>query len=119
MRRKLLLCAGVLAAAGSIVAARAAGTDGTWQIAGQGQSPRCPDYSMQLEAKGGAVTGTVGTVRFTYKMFGKIGPDGSFAGQSPGGTAHMRGKFTGDTVTAEFVNDVCAEPRQGTGHRVQ
>ena len=29
----------------------------------------------------------------------------------------MRGKFTGDTVTAEFANDVCAEPRHGTGQR--
>jgi len=114
-----LLCAVVLAAAGAIGAAHAADTDGTWQVAGQGQSPRCPDYTMQLVAKGDGVTGTVGTVRVTFKMFGKIAPDGSFAGKSAGGTAKMEGKFSGDTVTADFIDDLCPAPRKGTGRKVQ
>ncbi len=97
--------------------ALAASYDGTWDVAGAAQSMRCPAYNMQLMVRGNEISATSGTARFTYRLHATIKPDGSFAGTSPGGTARFSGKFEGDTVTVDFANDGCSEPRRGLGKR--
>jgi hypothetical protein len=113
----LAAAAAVLFALALGVTAWAASYDGGWDVVGVAQSARCPGYNMHLDVKGNTITGTTGTVKFTYQLRATIAPDGSFQGQSPGGAARITGKFAGDSVTVQFSNDVCAAPRQGTGKR--
>jgi hypothetical protein len=97
--------------------AYAASYDGKWEATGPGQSIRCPGINLHFDVKGNGFTSTIGTVKFTYHFRGAIAPDGSFDTRSPGGTAHIAGKFVGDSVTVQFSNDQCPSPRQATGAR--
>ena len=116
--RRIIQCAIVVCVVGLPgVAALAASYDGTWDVTGAAQSKLCPGYNMQLMVKGNEVSGTSGTVKFTYHLRATIKPDGSFEGKSPGGTARFSGKFEGDAVSVDFANDTCPAPRHGMGRR--
>lgn len=97
-------------------AARANSYDGKWVVVIPGYSDKCPSANMHIAVAGPRFTAEVGTARFTYKFFGAVGPDGSFDMNSPGGTAHTKGKFTGSAVAADFSNSVCGT-RSSTGGR--
>jgi hypothetical protein len=92
--------------------------DGKWEATGPGQSMQCPGINMHFTVKGNGFGSTVGAAQFTYGFRGAIAPDGSFDTKSPGGTAHIVGKFDGDNVTVQFSNDRCPSPRQATGKRI-
>jgi hypothetical protein len=92
--------------------------DGTWQATGPAQSMQCPAVNAHFTVKDNGFGTTIGTAKFTYRFRGTIGPDGSFDTKSPGGTAHIAGKFAGNDVTMQFDNDQCPSPRPVTGKRI-
>jgi hypothetical protein len=97
--------------------ADAASFDGAWAATGPAQSPMCPGISAHFTVKGDGFGATVGTVKFTYRFRGTIAADGTFDQKSPGGTAHIAGKFAGESLTLQFSNDQCPVPREATGGR--
>jgi hypothetical protein len=97
--------------------AQAGNFDGVWQATGLAQSIQCPGVNAHLTVKGNGVGATVGVAKFTYGFRGPISADGSFDIKSPGGTAHIAGKFSGDDLTMEFNNDQCPSPRPMNGKR--
>jgi len=113
------LCIVAIAAAISLVPQAKAGTfDGTWQAIGESQSLQCPGVNAHFTVKGDGFGSTVGVAKFTYGFRGKIAPDGSFDTKSPGGTARISGKFSGDDVTIQFQDNRCPSARSLTGRKI-
>jgi hypothetical protein len=102
-----------------VVAPRAEASqfDGTWQATSPAQSMQCPGVNARLTVRGNGVGGTVGVAKFTYGFRGPLASDGSFDIKSPGGTAHIAGKFSGDDLSFDFNNDQCPVPRHLEGKK--
>ncbi len=107
--------AGMIAAGG---ACRANSYDGNWMVPIQGVSDRCPSVNVHITVTGQRVAEVAGTAKFTFHLFGRLAPDGTFDLTSPGGQGHSKGKFSGSAVTADFTDNVCPT-RTGTGARAQ
>jgi hypothetical protein len=109
-----------IAAAAILLAPRAQAEtfDGTWQAVGEAQSMQCPGVNAHFTVRGDGFGSTVGVAKFTYGFRGKIAPDGSFDVKSPGGTAHISGKFSGNDVTVQFEDNRCPSARPLTGKKI-
>ena len=109
----------VIAAAVSLGPRAQAGTfDGTWQAIGEAQSLQCPGINAHFTVMGDGFGSTIGIAKFTYGFHGKIAPDGSFDTKSPGGTAHISGKFSGNDLTLQFEDNRCPAARSLTGKKI-
>ncbi len=115
---RMLGTAAVIALIAAGTTARADSYDGKWSVPIQGFSANCPAVVMHVTVTGQRIAAEAGTARFTYKLFGRLQPDGTFSINSPGGQGHSKGKFSGTTLTADFTNSECAT-RSGTGSKDQ
>ena len=115
---KVLGAAALVLTLAASAGARADSYDGKWLVPIAGFSVSCPAVNLQISVAGQKMRAEAGTARFTYKLFGTIAPDGTFNISSPGGQGHSKGKFSGNTLTADFTNSQCAT-RSGTGGRTQ
>lgn len=113
---RMLSAAVFLFAAGLCTESRAAAYDGKWLVVLPPTSVRCPSVQMNIAVANGRITEVVGTVKFTYRLAGPVAPDGTFDISSPGGAGHSKGKFSGETLAADFTNSECGT-RSGTGGR--
>jgi hypothetical protein len=98
--------------------AQAGNFDGTWQAIGAAQTMQCPGVNAHFTVKGDGFGSTVGVAKYTYGFRGKIAADGSFDTKSPGGTAHISGKFSGGDVTVQFEDNRCPSARSLTGKKI-
>ncbi len=115
MRRMLGATTFVFAAA-LCTQSDAASYDGKWLVVLPPTSVRCPSVQVHVAVGNGRITEEAGTVKFTYRLAGPVAPDGTFDISSPGGAAHSKGKFSGDTLAADFTNSECGT-RSGSGSR--
>jgi hypothetical protein len=95
---------------------RADSYDGKWMVPIPGVSTRCPAVNAHINVAGQKISETAGTAKFTFHLFGTLASDGSFELKSPGGQGHSKGKFSGNSVTADFTDSECPT-RTGTGGR--
>ena len=117
MGRTMLGAAALVGVIVAGTAARAQSYDGRWMVPIPGVSPRCPSVNVHIGVKGDRMEEVAGAAGYTFKFFGRIAPDGSFNLTSPGGHAWSKGRFAGNTVTADFTDSQCPT-RQGSGSRV-
>jgi hypothetical protein len=111
------LIVAIAAAISLVPQAQAETFDGTWQAVGEAQSLQCPGVNAHFTVKGDGFGSTVGVAKYTYGFRGKIAPDGSFDTKSPGGTAHISGKFSGTDVTVQFEDNRCPSGRSLNGKK--
>jgi len=107
----------VLAAVALAPHARADSFEGTWQAVAPAQSIQCPGVNAHFTVKGDGFGSRIGVAKYTFGFRGKINPDGSFDTKSPGGTAHIAGKFSGNNLTFQFEDNQCPSSRTLTGQR--
>lgn len=118
MMARILGSAALILAVAAGAECRAESYDGKWLLVIPGVSVRCPDVNVHVTVTGQRIAEEAGTARFTYKLFGALAPDGTFDITSPGGQGHSKGKFSGNTLAADFTNSECGT-RAGTGSKEQ
>ena len=96
-----------------VVPAAAESYLGKWEAAGE-KNGKCPAFYAHITVTKDKINIGIGGAA-TYRLIGKVSPDGSFMAEGVNGATQATGHFTGNTVN--FTLNVSCGTRTATGHR--